>query len=351
VTARQLPQFLRAGLLAGALGVGGTADPRAAAAQAIVGDTAALMSTVRVLAADSMEGRKAGSRGSARARAYLVGRLTAIGLTPLVADYQQRFPLPRDEPNVGTNLLAVIPGTASPRHYIVLSAHYDHVGVVREQIYNGADDNASGVAAVLALAVELKRNPLRHSVVIALFDAEESGVMGARAFLAAQPVPKDSIRLNVNLDMIGHSETGVLWAAGSGRRPQLRPLLESISAGAPVQLRLGHDQPGLQGQPDWTFDSDHAPFHSAGIPFVYFGVEDHQDYHQPTDDPETITPAFFGRAVETIHRALRALDSRLPLTATTSGAAPPPPGDLRPSPESDGPASGSAECSPGGSRH
>lgn len=322
MTPRRFPGVLRAGLLVGALGVGGAAASQPAVAQQFVADTAALMATVRVLAADSMEGRKAGSPGGGRAREYLLQRLAALGLTPLLPGYQQRFPLPRDEPNVGTNLLAVIPGTVFPAQHIVLSAHYDHVGVVREQIYNGADDNASGVAAVLAIAGELKRHPLRHSVVIALFDAEESGVMGARAFLAAQPVPKDSIRLNLNLDMVGHSENGELWAAGAGRRPALRALVEGIAAGAPVTLRLGHDQPGVPGQQDWTFDSDHAPFHSAGIPFLYFGVEDHKDYHQPTDDAQTITPAFFGRAVETIHRALRALDARLPLTSSGAGTLP-----------------------------
>jgi Zn-dependent M28 family amino/carboxypeptidase len=277
---------------------------------------------VRVLAADSMEGRKAGAPGGARARAYLVGRVAAIGLTPLVPGYLQRFPLPRDEPNVGTNLLAVIPGTTFPRQYIVLSAHYDHVGVVRDQIYNGADDNASGVAGVLAMAGELQRHPLRHSVVIALFDGEEAGLMGARAFMAAQPVLKDSIRLDVNLDMIGHSDPGELWAAGANRYPALRPLLEEAAKGASVTLRLGHDRPGVRGEQDWTFDSDHGPFHSAGIPFVYFGVEDHKDYHQPTDDPDTITPAFFGRAVGTIYRVLRALDARLPLTSSGAGTSP-----------------------------
>jgi Zn-dependent M28 family amino/carboxypeptidase len=285
-------------------------------AQAAPGDTAALMATVRVLAADSMEGRRAGTPGGARARAWLVERLRQLGLTPLLPGYLQRFPLPRDEPNVGTNILAVIPGTEYPRRYLVLSAHYDHVGVVNGETFNGADDNASGVAAVLALAAGFKAQPLRHSLVIALFDAEESGIMGARAFTAGQPVPRDSIRLNVNLDMVGHNAAGELWAAGASRHPALRPVLEEVAARAPVRLRLGHDRPGVAGEADWTFDSDHAAFHNLGIPFVYFGEEDHPDYHRPSDDPETLTPAFFGRAVSTIQDAVRALDARL---ATTSG--------------------------------
>jgi hypothetical protein len=79
-----------------------------------------------------------------------------------------------------------------------------------------------------------------------------------------------------------------------------------------VKLRLGHDRPGVSGEQDWTLDSDHGAFHSAGIPFVYFGVEDHQDYHRPSDDPETLTPGFFGNAVATILEALRRLDRVIP---------------------------------------
>ena len=82
---------------------------------------------------------------------------------------------------------------------------------------------------------------------------------------------------------------------------------------APAELRLGHDQPGVPGQDDWTSASDHGPFHAAGLPFVYFGVEDHPDYHQPTDDVEQVNPSDFHASVQTILSALRALDAALPL--------------------------------------
>lgn len=297
----------RAGLLAGALVLGGVGAARNGAAQTVAAtDTAGLMATVRALAADSMEGRRIGTPGGARARAYLLRRLTALGIASLAQGYEQPFVV-KDSIR-GVNLLGVIRGTGFPDRYIVLSAHYDHVGIHRGQIYHGADDNASGVAAVLAMAESLKRTPLTHSVIVALLDGEEGGLLGARAFLAAEPVPVEAMALNVNLDMVSHSDSGELWAAGTAQTPALRPVLDSLARVAPVRLRFGHDRPGVAGQPDWTNDSDHGPFHAAGIPFIYFGVEDHRNYHKPTDDPETITPAFFGRAVGTMLAAVRRLD-------------------------------------------
>jgi Zn-dependent M28 family amino/carboxypeptidase len=300
---------MRAGLLAGVLALGNASRPAGAAAQGIQSaDTASLMATVRVLAADSMEGRKAGTPGSVRAQAYLERRLAALGIAPLVSGYRQRFALPRDA-GTGVNLLGVIRGRRFPGRYVVLTAHYDHVGIRGGQIYNGADDNASGTAAVLALAEIFQGTPPEQSVIVALLDAEEIGSPGARAFLEAGLVPRDSIVLNLNLDMVGHSEPGVLWAAGAAHTPGLRPVLDSVARIAPVTLKLGHDRSGIPGEEDWTGSSDHRVFQKAGIPFIYFGVEDHRDYHRPTDDADTLTPAFFGKAVGTILTATRKLDS------------------------------------------
>src|SRR5690606_8288364 len=106
---------------------------------------------------------------------------------------------------------------------------------------------------------------------------------------------------------------GLLWAGGASHTPALRPILERVAARAPVTLRLGHDRPGAPEGDDWTQLSDHAAFHGRGIPFVYFGVEDHPDYHRPTDDVERIVPEEFVAAVQTILIGLRELDGALPL--------------------------------------
>jgi Zn-dependent M28 family amino/carboxypeptidase len=287
------------------------------------------MAMVRVLAADSMEGRKLGTPGSARARRYLTQELHALGVAPLGKRFEHAFAAPKGN-GTGVNLLGLIPGTGPTRRYIVLSAHYDHLGIRNGEIFNGADDNASGTAAVLAIAGSIRRRPLSHSLIIALFDGEEEGLLGARAFVAAPPVPRAAIALNLNLDMVGHSEHGELWAAGGSRYPALLPVLEELQAKAPVRLLLGHDRPDVHGQDDWTNESDQGAFHAAGIPFVYFGVEDHKDYHRPSDDPPTLTPAFYAGAVSTILTALRRFDLRLSSRAGTSPSERPRPPESTP---------------------
>lgn len=282
-------------------------------AQAATADVRAhpMIDAVYILAADSMEGRAAGTPGGERARRFLLDQLRRIGVAPVGEGFEHPFEFQTRQGQAmrGVNLLGLVRGTAEPGRYIVLSAHYDHVGIRNGQIYNGADDNASGTAAVLELARRLRAEPPRHSVLLALFDAEEMGLRGAAAFVAAPPVPREGLVMNLNLDMVSRSPEGVLWAAGAAHYPQFRPLLEQVAAGAPVTLRLGHDTDADGASNNWTTQSDHGAFHRAGIPFIYFGVEDHPGYHQPTDDAEAMTPAFYLGAVETIWRVLRLVDA------------------------------------------
>jgi Zn-dependent M28 family amino/carboxypeptidase len=141
------------------------------------------------------------------------------------------------------------------------------------------------------------------------------GLQGARAFVANPPVPQDALLFNVNMDMISRNEADELYAAGTYHYPWLVPLIERLAADAPVTLLMGHDRPDLPPGDDWTQSSDHGPFHTAGIPFLYFGVEDHPDYHRPTDTFENIDPDFFARAAETVRRTIRALDDDPELVA------------------------------------
>ncbi len=272
-------------------------------------DSARLLADLRILAADSMEGRRAGTRGGERARRFVRAALLEAGVTPFEGGLERPFSLPGEKGGsaAAANLVGFVRGTSRPERYLVITAHYDHVGIRNGEIHNGADDNASGVAALLALARHFARNSPEHSIVFAALDAEEGGLRGARAFLADSPVPHEAIELNVNFDMVGRNERGELFAAGAYHYPFLRPVLERLTVGAPVSLRLGHDSPNL-GADDWTMQSDHGVFHEAGIPFVYFGVEDHPDYHRPTDDVERIEPGFFVGAVRTLVLAVEALD-------------------------------------------
>lgn len=276
-----------------------------------------LMRHVSVLAHDSMEGRRMGTPGAARARAYLVRQFREVGLQPIGDSYDVAWTTPLDSGRTaGTNIVGVIRGSREPNRYIVLTGHYDHLGFGRpvngDSLYNGADDNASGVAAILEIARWLRANPPRHSVIVVAFDGEEGGLRGAVAFVANPPVPLGQIALNINLDMVGRNTRNELYAAGAAPRPFLRPYLDSVVADAlPLVLKLGHDRPGVPGEDDWTNQSDQAPFHRAGIPFVYFGEEDHPDYHRPGDHTERLMPEFFARAATAVLRTLLILDRNL----------------------------------------
>jgi Zn-dependent M28 family amino/carboxypeptidase len=256
-----------------------------------------------------MEGRAAGSPGNERARRYLIAQLDSLGIPSPPGGRTDEFAVGgAPGGSGGVNVLGMVGGTAIPNAYVVVSAHYDHLGVGNGEIYNGADDNASGAAAVLALAELFAAEPPRHSFLFVLFDAEERGLLGAQEFVEDPPVPIGSIALNVNLDMVGRSAVDELYAAGTYHYPFLEPLVDEVAARSPISLLKGHDSPDLPGANDWTEASDHGPFHQAGIPFIYFGVEDHEAYHQPSDDFEGITPEFYADAVTTIADFLRVID-------------------------------------------
>lgn len=282
----------------------------ATALAALAADSALILGDLRYLASDELQGRGVGTEGSRLARTRLAQRFAQAGLDPVSPGFEHPFTFTRrndPEELAGVNVLAVRPGTERAGRVIVVSGHYDHVGVRNGEIYNGADDNASGAVGITALARALRGIPLRHTVVFAAFDAEESGLQGARAFVAAPPVPLDSIVVNLNLDMVART-AGTLWAAGAHHTPALRPALEAVAARSPVELRLGHDRPGAPEGDDWTRQSDHFAFHSVGIPFVYLGVEDHPDYHRPTDDFERVDPGEYMAALRASLMVLLALD-------------------------------------------
>jgi Zn-dependent M28 family amino/carboxypeptidase len=272
-------------------------------------DSAQLVRDLFTLAADSMEGRRVGTPGGARARTYLLGRIRQIGLSPIGAAVESPFSTTgRGGTKVeGVNLVTLVKGTKIPDRYIVLTAHYDHVGTRNGTVHPGSDDNASGTSAVLAIAAWLKAHPPAHSVIIAWFDAEEVGELGSKAFVANPPVPLDRMVANVNLDMVSRNDKGELYAAGGALNPLLRDLIASVAAGAPVTLRAGHDAGG--GHEDWTGQSDHASFHEKHVPWVYFGVEDHADYHKPGDIPSRAMPGFFYGAARTVAEFVRRLDA------------------------------------------
>jgi len=279
---------------------------------------AQLLEDVRILSADDMQGRDTGAPGGEMARNYIVGRLEALGVAPPPMGRLQPWEMQgrtRAGPKTfnGVNVIGLIPGTRVTDRYIVVTAHYDHVGVNAEgQVFNGADDNASGVATMLALAAELKRQAPDHSVLIVALDGEERGLLGAKHFVEAPPVPLASIALNLNFDMTARAETdGKLWVTGTYQNPNLRPILEGIQPDGAVALAFGKDTPQDTGEDNWVESSDHAAFYKAQVPFLYLGVNYHPDYHRPSDDFERITPSVFISATQLSITSFRALDAAL----------------------------------------
>ena len=278
----------------------------------VAGDSARIMADLELLSHDSLQGRRTGEPGNQLARDYILAAFQEAGLQEPPSGFLQPFEFSgrRDTTRVvqGANVVGFVPGTDPSLGAVVLTAHFDHLGVRGGEVFNGADDNASGTAALLSLARYVVRNPLRHTAVFAAVDAEEMGLRGARAFLAGGW--PEAIVQNVNLDMIARSDS-LLFAVGTAHYPHLKPILEGVEARPPVRIAFGHDVEGMEGVQDWTNSSDHGPFHAQGIPFVYFGVEDHPDYHHATDDFDRIDPGFFINAIRTILAATLALDASL----------------------------------------
>lgn len=280
-------------------------------------DAGPMLHLVDVLASDALEGRASGTPGNEAARGFIRKRFEEIGLRPWLSSGWEHpvTLLPREgvpEPVPGANLIAWVPGeTPGTGPVILITAHYDHLGIVDGEIYNGADDNASGCGALVALAEYFAVHKPKHDLLFAALDGEEIGFLGAFALLRDPALPIDRVALNINMDMVSRSDAGELYVSGTYHTPALAALITEVAKTAPVSLLMGHDRPE-DGQQDWTTQSDHAVFHAAGIPFLYFGVEDHAGYHKPTDDFSAITPDFFVRAADTLVSVVLAADAQLP---------------------------------------
>lgn len=270
-------------------------------------DAKQLLADIQTLSADDMYGRATATPGGTKAREYVIKRFKESGLQTTNQDFEFKR---RDAAVKGTNVYGIIKGKKNPEKYIIVTAHYDHVGVNKEQIFNGADDNASGTSALFQIAKYFSNKKPNNSVIIVAFDAEEMGLQGSRYFVANLPVKKENILLNINMDMISRNDKNELYAAGTLPYPHLKPHLEKVQKKSAIKLLLGHDDPKT-GRDDWTFQSDQGSFHREKIPFIYFGVEDHADYHKPTDDFDKIHPKFYVHAVETVIYAIDELDKNL----------------------------------------
>ena len=286
-------------------------------------DTENSIRILQTLSSDEMEGRRTGSEGGARAQLFLkseIGKLEAFDkvydTTFMTKPRKNREGvIPPDAPTYeGTNIHGLIDiddGDTGP--LLVITAHYDHLGISVEKIYNGADDNASGSAALFAIAQSFADKAPKHDILFIWFDAEEMGLQGARAYVNEKSFGNRPV-FNLNLDMVSQSAAGEIYASGTYHLPALKPIIQKAAKGVDIKLSFGHDRPE-QGVDDWTLQSDHGVFHRAEIPFLYFGVEDHPHYHRDTDSFETIPLEFYKESLKLLVNTAHALDDNLAMLA------------------------------------
>lgn len=273
----------------------------------------------QTLAADEMQGRQPETEGHEKARSFiqeqmlLSGDFDEIGERVFTAkDRDQDGNILREFD--GYNIYGIIDADPSnTKPVLIVTAHYDHLGVHKGEIFNGADDNASGSAALFAIAKSFITDPPDHDVVFAWLDVEEEGLQGAFALVSDQKLLGSRPAVNLNLDMISRNEKEI-YLSGSYHYPEMKRLLKHAAHGTGITLKFGHDRP-QDGAQDWTLLSDHAAFHAVGIPFAYFGVEDHPHYHKPTDDFETIPQEFYAGSVQTVINAAHILEEHLGILA------------------------------------
>lgn len=272
---------------------------------------------VGVLAHDSMAGRPTPSKELDAAAEWAARELERFGLVGMGDDrggFIQRYPLPTmrrggsagEGEATAPNVVAVLPGADPDLHdeYVVFSAHLDHIGVgepdaTGDSIHNGADDDASGVAAVLEIAEAMAADGERprRSLLFLLVSGEERGLWGSAWFAAEPTVPGPSIVANLNLDMVGRNQPDTIVAIGR-EQSALGETLERVADANPELGITAIDDPW----PEESFytRSDHFNFARRGVPVLFFFAGTHADYHGVDDEPERIDADKVARIAELV---------------------------------------------------
>lgn len=243
-----------------------------------------LVEHVYYFASDSLRGRKAGSPDAAKAAEYIRDEYESSGMKPYFSDWF--MPFSRDGKDF-RNVVGVIEG-ADPilrNEYIVLGAHYDHLGVKDGDIYNGADDNASGSAALIEIARSLvnDRESLKRSVIIAAFDAEELGLYGSYALADTLHKKGINIRLMMSIDMVGWLREGkTLKLEGVSTIKNGKRILESEAAAINIDIAPKNFEKSIMTA------TDTEGFAGLGIPTLAVSTGLKSPYHKPEDDAELI---------------------------------------------------------------
>lgn len=255
--------------------------------------SADIQAHVDFLASDELAGRYARSEEALVAAKYIADQFEAAGLEPFGDDatWFQAIGV-----GFAPNVVALVRGE-SP-HAVVITAHYDHLKpkqMGEDRIFNGADDNASGTAALLEVAqaiAGLEDRPPR-TVVFVAFSAEEGGLLGAHYFVENAPIALSEIVGNINMDMVSRGEERLIFCEPGPGSEHLIAAMERWKGSVGLDVRVGV-------HPEWLTQSDHYAFIKRDVPAVYFGVEDHVDYHRVSDHADKILPALTERVARLV---------------------------------------------------
>ena len=260
-----------------------------------------------IVADDNMEGRQTGEAGQKRAGKYLIDQYKAMGVSfpPAAKSYYQAVPAAfmnnsrGDKLQDSENIWAFIKGSEFPDEIIIISAHYDHIGIENGEIYNGADDDGSGTVALLEMAkafAKAKKDGKgpKRSILFLHVTGEEHGLHGSRYYVEHPLYPLANTVADINIDMIGrrddlHPNTNnYVYLIGSDRlSSELHTISNEVNdkyINMDLDFRFNaRDEPNR-----YYFRSDHYNFAKNGIPSVFLFNGVHEDYHKPTDTPDKI---------------------------------------------------------------
>jgi aminopeptidase YwaD len=280
-----------------------------------------------ILASDSLEGRRTGTPGADKAARYIAAEFKRIGLTafnPLIADipyhpnYYQPFDFSEHALDTtkhgktnGMNIVGFLKGSdpTLDSEYVIIGAHYDHLGYggpfaldTVHAIHYGADDNASGVCALLEIAENMAKMPRpKRSILFISFSGEEEGLFGSDYFTNHPMAPLANVQAMINMDMVGRMNDSTLIVQGLGTSPAFRLMIDSLNI--PAQFHLRYFQTG-------TGPSDHAKFYDKNLPVLFFFTGFHEDYHKATDTKEKINAIGEARIAKYVESVLVDLADR-----------------------------------------
>ena len=280
----------------------------------IVIDSNMVRKHLYTLAADDMEGRKSGTAGIEKAAVYIENEFKKIGLSTFsdLENYRQTFTFKNRRTNediTSSNIIGVLEGSSKKDEYVIISAHYDHLGMKMsgdgDLIYNGANDDASGVTGVLALAAYFKEVGHERTLVFAAFTAEEMGLIGSTYF--GKGIDATKFVAGINLEMIGKTPSfgpNTAWLTGF-ERSDFGTIIQQNLEGSGYQLF-----PDPYKKFNLFFRSDNASLARLGVPSHTFSttpIDVDPDYHQLSDEAETLNITVITQTIQAVAKGTESI--------------------------------------------